>query len=134
MTSRDQSFWMWAEALELLQGAERRRGRFLTLEALRPVPCWEPSVDLYEDGEVLRLLVALPGVSARQCEVVLGEDGLIVRGRRPMPKVSHRTAIRRLEIPYGPFERRIELPPGDYRLREQFLEDGCLVLVLHRLS
>jgi HSP20 family protein len=125
---------MWAEALDLLQGAEQVQRRFFSLESLQAVPCWEPAVDLYEIGEELRLLVALPGVSSRQCEVVLDDDGLVVRGQRPMPSVLQRAAIHRLEIPYGRFERRIPLPPGNYRLQEQFLEDGCLVLVLRRFQ
>ena len=125
---------MWAEALDLLQGAEQLQIRSFPLERLQSVACWEPAVDLYEDGEELRLLVALPGVSSRQCEVVLDDAGLVVRGQRPMPSVLQRAAIHRIEIPYGRFERRIPLPPGSYRLHEQFLEDGCLVLALRRLQ
>ena len=134
MRSRDPSFWMWAEALDLLQGVEQLRRRFFTVETLPCFPCWQPAVDLYESGDELRLLVALPGVSSRQCEVVLDEAGLVVRGQRPMPSVLHRAAIHRLEIPYGRFERRISLPPGNYRLHEQLLENGCLMLVLRPLQ
>ena len=133
MRSRDRRFWAWAEALDLLQGCERLPRRFFTLESLHSVPCWEPSIDLYENGDELSVLVALPGVSSRQVEVVLNDTGLVVRGERPMPSACQRAAIHRLEIPYGRFERRIVLPPGNYRLHEQFLEDGCLVLVLHHL-
>jgi HSP20 family protein len=125
---------MWAEALDLLQGAEAPQRRFFSLEAVHSLPCWEPAVDLYENGEELRLLVALPGVSAHQCEVVLDDSGLVVRGQRPIPSILHGAAIHRLEIPYGRFERRIALPPGNYRLHEQCLEDGCLVLVLRHLQ
>ncbi len=124
---------MWAEALDLLQGGERLQRRFFALESLQSVPCWEPSVDLYENGDELRLLVALPGVHSRQIEVVLDEAGLVVRGTRPIPQALRRATIHRLEIPYGRFERWIALPPGNYRLHEQFLEDGCLVLVLRHL-
>ena len=125
---------MWAEAFDLLQGAEQLQRRFFTLESRHSVPSWEPSVDLFENGDELRLLVALPGVNSRQVEVVLDEAGLLVRGQRPLPPAFHRAAIHRLEIPYGRFERRISLPPGDFQLHEQFLEDGCLVLVLHPIE
>ena len=60
------------------------------------------------------------------------EAGLVVRGERPMPSVCQRAAIHRLEIPYGRFERRIALPPGSYRLHEQLLEDGFLIVVLRQ--
>lgn len=105
---------MWAEAFDLLQGAEQLQRRFFTLESLHSVPSLEPSVDLFENGDELRLLVALPGVNSRQVEVVLDEAGLLVRGQRPLPPAFHRAAIHRLEIPYGRFERRISLPPGDF--------------------
>ena len=78
------------------------------------------------------MLVALPGVNSRQVEVVLDETELVVRGERPMPSTSHRTAIHRLEIPYGKFERRVALPLGEFRVHQQFLEDGCLLLVLRQ--
>ena len=134
MRADDRRLWMWAEALDLLQGGERWQHRVLACENLQSVPCWEPAVDLYENSDELRLLVALPGVDSRQIEVVLDEAGLVVRGRRPIPQALRRAMIHRLEIPYGQFERWIALPPGSYRLHEQFLEDGCLVLVLRHLQ
>ncbi|HMV05797.1 MAG TPA: Hsp20/alpha crystallin family protein [Accumulibacter sp.] len=133
MRSREGVFVAWAEALELLQGAERLQHRFVSLRAQWTGPCWEPAVDLYEEADELRLLVSLPGVSPCQIEVALDEAGLLVRGERPRPCASPGTAIRRLEIPYGRFERRVPLPPGRYRLVQQSLADGCLLLVLrHR--
>lgn len=132
MRQRDPRFWVWAESLAILHGAERLQHRFSALAGPQSVPCWEPSVDMYEDGDELLLLIALPGVSARNVEVIFEGSRLIVRGSRPMPETFYRATIHRLEIPYGKFERRIPLP-ADFLLREQFLEDGCLALVLHRL-
>ena len=133
MKSLDPRFWAWAETQELLRNAERLRSRFFALESLQAVPCWEPSVDVYQQGNELRLVVALPGVGARQTEVSLEERGLIVRGERPIPPALQRAAIHRMEIPYGRFERRIPLPAGTFRLQKQYFEEGCLVLILHNL-
>jgi HSP20 family molecular chaperone IbpA len=133
MSARNQRFWVLSEALELLKGAERVQRRFIALDALKSLPCWEPPVDMYERDDELRLLVALPGVNARMIEVLLDTSGIVVRGKRPMPTALARVEIHRLEIPYGRFERRLALPPGNFRLHDQFLEDGCLVLVLRRL-
>lgn len=133
MRSGDSRLWVWAEALQLLRGAEQRQRQFFTVVNPQAVPCWEPLVDAYQQDNELKLIVALPGVSAAQIEVVLEENGLVVRGQRPMPGGLHRAAIHRLEIPYGRFERRIALPPGSFQLHEQFVEDGCLALVLRRL-
>lgn len=125
---------MWAEALELLQDAERLQRQFFRVGVLQGAPCWEPPVDLYESGDELRLLVALPGVKPHQLEVVLAPSLIIVRGERSLPANSHRAAIHRLEIPYGRFERRIALPAGEFEPVDQRLEQGCLVLELRRVS
>ena len=125
---------MWAEALELLQSAERLQRQFFQVGVAQGAPCWEPPVDLYENGDELRLLVALPGVTPQQVEVVLTPTLIIVRGERSLPTNSRRAAIRRLEIPYGRFERRIALPAGRFELLDRRLEHGCLLLELRRLT
>lgn len=125
---------MWAEAMELLQDAERLQRQFFRIGVLQGAPCWEPPVDLYEYGNELKLLVALPGVTPQQLEVVLAPGLIIVRGERSLPANSRRAAIHRLEIPYGRFERRVALPPGQFELTDRQLEHGCLVLDLRRLT
>ncbi len=125
---------MWAEALELLQDAERLQRQFFQVGVLQGTPCWEPPVDLYENGDELWLQVALPGVTPQQLQVVLTPTLVVVRGERSLPTNSRRAAIHRLEIPYGQFERRIALPAGEFELIDQRLEHGCLVLGLRRLT
>jgi len=134
MRVRDPAMWMWAEALELLQDAERLQRQFFRLGAHQGAPCWEPPVDLYESGDELRLLVALPGVTPQQLEVVLAPGLILVQGERSLPTNARRAAIHRLEIPYGRFERHIALPAGQFELIDQRLEHGCLVLQLRRLT
>ena len=131
---RDPGTWMWAEALEILQDAQRLQRQFFRIGAFEGAPCWEPPVDLYENGNELRLLVALPGVKPQQVEVVLAPGLIIVRGERSLPTNSHRATIHRLEIPYGRFERRIALPAGEFEPVGQRLEQGCLVLELRRAT
>ena len=134
MRARDPATWMWAEAVELLQDAERLQRQFFQLGVRQGAPCWEPPVDLYQNGDELRLLVALPGVTPQQLEVVLAPSLILVRGERSLPANFRRAAIHRLEIPYGQFERRIALPSGAFELIDQRLEHGCLVLTLRCLS
>lgn len=130
---RNTGFWIWTEALDLLRNAERLQQRFVARDTLHRVPCWEPAVDMYEQGDELTLCIALPGVNPRQFEVIIDAAGLVIHGRRPIPSALQGAAIHRLEIPYGRFERRIALPAGNFRMHRQFFEDGCLVLVLHQL-
>ncbi len=134
MRARDPRSWMWAEALELLQDAERLQRQFFQVGAVRGAPSWEPPVDLYETGDELRLLVALPGVTPQQLEVAFAPSLIIVRGERSLPTHSRRAAIHRLEIPYGQFERRVALPSGQFELIDRRLEHGCLVLTLRRIA
>lgn len=134
MQLRDPGSWMWAEALEMLHDAERLQRQFFRIGTLQRAPCWEPPVDLYESGDELTLLVALPGVTPQQLEVVLAPNLIIVRGERSLPANSRHATIHRLEIPYGQFERRISLSADRYELVDQRLEHGCLALTLRHLT
>jgi HSP20 family molecular chaperone IbpA len=124
---------MWAEACELLERAERLNRQFFRPRAANaPRPSWEPPVDVLETEGELWILVALPGVGADRVEVVVDDGALVVAGERPMPGRMHAGVIRRLEIPYGYFERRIELPRGRFEVMRRELADGCLVLGLRK--
>ena len=134
MRSRDPRTWMWAEALDLLQSAERLQRQFFQLGTTQGAPSWEPPIDLYETGNELWILVALPGVTAEQLEVAIDGAVIVVSGERPLPMGNRGAAIHRLEIPYGRFQRRINLPAGRFQILERKLEHGCLVLCLQRIE
>lgn len=134
MTLRNPIDSIWADALQLLDQAERLQRRYCRLRITsRRGPCWEPPADIFETEKELTIAIALPGVAPEQVEIVIDCGVLLVVGERPMP--SHRmVAVRRLEIPYGRFERRIDLPPGHYEIGERELENGCLFLNLRKLD
>lgn len=126
--------FMWEEACDLIDRAERLQRRFFQ-RARSPLgrPAWEPPIDIFETPHALAVMVAMPGVSAQQVQVLLDTGALVVRGERSLPELVARGYIRRLEIPHGRFERRIDLPPGHYELYQQELQHGCLVLMLRKL-
>jgi HSP20 family protein len=125
---------MWAEACELIAEAERlRRQAFVPARSLAKEPVWEPPADVLETEHELSIQVALPGVAPDQLKVVIDGGTLIVAAVRPMPGQSRTTMIRRLEIPYGLFERHIELPAGRFEIGRRELADGCLLLTLLKL-
>jgi HSP20 family molecular chaperone IbpA len=131
--SRDPSDWMFGEALELLRRAEQLQSQFFRFGSSAGAR-WEPPVDVYErDGE-FRILVALPGVDPNHVEVLVENGTLVIHGARPLPQESQAATIRRLEIPHGRFERRIAMPPGEYRLSAKHLENGCLLVRLARVE
>ncbi len=93
---------------------------------------WEPPVDVFEDARELIVVVALPGVAPAAVAVSYEAGTLVVRADRQMPFAVSRRAVRRLEIPYGRFERRIALPDGRYELGASECIDGCLILRLQK--
>lgn len=135
MAFRDPTAWMWEEALELLESAERLQRQFFHLQASgRPRPTWGPPVDMFELEDRLVVVAALPGVRAEEVEVLLDAPLLVIRGQRPLPALGRSAAIRRLEIPHGHFERQFELPAGRYEMRGLAMDEGCLTFTLLRLQ
>ena len=126
---------MWAEALDMIEEANRLQRRFFEV-SVRPdaTPKWEPPVDIFESADELWLFYALPGVTAEQVAVGLEGAELVVRGERQLPPVAHTTSIRRLELPHGRFERRVALPAGRYDLIARSVDHGCLVIGLRRIA
>lgn len=132
--SRDPSSWMWAEAVELIQQAERLHRQFFQFGVSSArAPAWQPPLDIFETDQGLRILIALPGVPPGQIQVAIDGDTLIISGNRPLPPSARTAMIHRLEIPHGRFERRIELPSGRFEFDEQELAHGCLTLSLRKL-
>ena len=134
MLSRDLSVWMWSEARDALDRAERLQRRFFALAASQRAHVWEPPADVLETDDALYITVALPGVEPRDVEADFADDALVVSCTRRLPRETQVAAIRRLEIPYGRFERRIPVPPGRYALMRRHVENGCLAVHLRKLA
>lgn len=134
MRHHDARAWMLAEAMELLQGAERLQRQFFQLGPDRESPSWEPPVDMYVNDREVGLLIALPGVAPERLEITLEEQAIVVFGERSFGTSAGRGSILRMEIPYGRFQRRILLPYGSFRLTDMLLENGCLKITLERLK
>jgi HSP20 family protein len=132
---------MWSEALAVLERAERLQRQFFApphaAHGSSPaVPSWEPPVDVVETGDAVVVHVALPGVSPDSVMLVADAGGITVSALRAFPCREQGAHIHRVEIPYGRFERRIDLPLADpyapLELAAKALEDGVLTLVFRR--
>ena len=133
MSSRNPTRWMWAQACDLLDQAERMHRQFFQLGASgRTRAVWEPPVDVFEDEHEIIIVVALPGVLAGSVEVTTESGTLVVRAESRIPFAGSRGAVRRLEIPYGYFERRIQLPEVRLEAGTREFMDGCLILRLRK--
>jgi HSP20 family protein len=125
--------WMWLQALELTDEAERLRRRFVRyLGPGTDAVTWEPPVDIHETPDGFLLVFAMPGVASEDVEIHLERTALTVSARRP-PRATHRDAlIRRLEIPYGRFVRQITLSGSALRIEDTRYLNGCLEVRLAR--
>jgi HSP20 family protein len=133
MSFRNPSRTMWARALKLLEQSDRLHRQFFHLGGSNERgPFWEPPVDVFDTDRELTILVALPGVNPSEVEVLIDDGVVYVIGERRF-SVSANSVIRRLEIPYGRFERRIGLPPGHFEVGERMLVNGNLRLSLRKL-
>lgn len=135
MSSRDDPVKsMWTDALALLERADRMHRQYFQLStAQNRGPVWEPPVDIFETEHELLMVVALPGVTADSVRIVIDGGELFVIADRPLPALP-RAIVRRLEVPYGRFERHIDLPPGLFEVVRRDLVNGCLLLNLRKLE
>jgi HSP20 family protein len=133
MPIRDLESWMWAEACEMIDRADRLHRQFFRPSTGQSRPTtWEPPVDVYETRNGFKIVLALPGVAFEHLQVVLEEGYLVISGQRHLP-ISAETVIRRLEIPYGRFERTIKLPLGHFEMGNRELVNGCLLITLRKI-
>jgi HSP20 family molecular chaperone IbpA len=91
-------------------------------------------VDVVETAADVQVAVALPGVARESVDIELNGCNLCVSAARALPGGGADAVIRRLEIPHGRFERRIQLPALALRLVESRLSGGCLYLTLQKLG
>ena len=134
MKFRDPAGPMWSQALKMLEQADQLHRHFFQLGKPKPSgPVWEPPVDILETGRYLLIQIALPGVNSSEVTVVTENNTIHIVGERQIA-ISPDTVIRRLEIPYGRFEKQISLPNGHYQISENSLKNGCLRLVLSKLG
>src|SRR5512144_3040401 len=106
--------WMWSDACDMLERAERLRRQFFRLrsEHGQSLPAWEPPVDVFECETALVILIALPGVEPGDVGVLIEGETVIVTGSRPLQKMANGFLTHRLEIPHG---RRAKATVGSGR-------------------
>ena len=120
----------------MLDEAERLHRRFFRLTASAHArPVWEPPVDVFEDDREIIIVAALPGVAPERVDVALDQTGtMLIRAESRIPFGGPGCEVHRLEIPYGYFERRIQLPAGRYELGSRQFVDGCLTFTMRKLK
>ena len=135
MSTGDPRNWMWSEALQMLARAERLQREVFNPPgpSRRAAISWEPPVDVLETNEAVLVLVALPGVDAKQVQLVIHNGVLLIAGERVLPPELRTAVIHRIELPQGRFERQVPLPAGVYEQPTSAVSDGCLIVRLPKV-
>lgn len=95
---------------------------------------WAPPVDVYETDDLAVVLIELAGVQKDEIRIEVEQDHLMLRGVRRPPYRGVQRTFYALEVPYGAFERVIQLPFAvDAAAAEASYRDGFLEIVLPRL-
>jgi HSP20 family molecular chaperone IbpA len=132
MATADPRRWMWTEACAMIERAEQLHRQFFLPDLASARVGWEPPIDILGTDAEFSIFVALPGVEPQDIEISIEQDLLTVAGKRDLPAASRGSAIHRLEIPHGRFERRIRLPHARWALDRSTLANGCLFVSLTR--
>ena len=96
---------------------------------------WDPSIDLVDDGEKLRVLVELPGVEPEDVKVAIRGRVLTIRGTKK-GRVRAREGVRFfcMERYFGAFVKSVSLPrPVNNREAKTILKNGLLEVILPRV-
>jgi HSP20 family protein len=100
-----------------------------------PASGWDPSVDVVDDGERIRVLFELPGVDPADVKVTVRGRVVTVRGNkrgRKRPREGLRFFC--MERYFGTFVKSVPLPrPVNARQAKSKLSGGLLEVVLPRV-
>jgi HSP20 family protein len=100
-----------------------------------PASAWDPSVDIVDDGERIRILFELPGIEAGDLKLTIRGRVLTVRGNK-RGKTRPREGLRFycMERYFGSFLKSVPLPrPVNSRQAKTRLSRGLLEVVLPRV-
>ena len=92
---------------------------------------WKPLTDVYETDEEIVIVMDIAGISVQEIKLSLVKNILIIRGIRREQVGRRKRHFHKMEIDFGPFERRIEMPaPVDSERTEANYLHGFLEIHL----
>lgn len=100
-------------------------------EAPMSTTAWNPAVDIFETDNNVVIKAELPGMNAKDIDVKLENNVLMLKGERHFEKETKEENYHRVEREYGVFSRSFSLPTavnGDKVTAEY--KDGVLTILL----
>lgn len=90
---------------------------------------FQPRIDVTDEGDALRIVAELPGMTRDDVELELIDDMLIIGGDKRFESTSEEQGCYRVERSFGRFQRAVPLPSGiDLDRVEARFENGALTL------
>ncbi len=90
---------------------------------------FQPRIDVTDEGDALRIVAELPGMTRDDVELEVIDDMLIVSGDKRFESTSEEQGCYRVERSFGHFQRAVPLPAGiDLDRAEARFENGVLTL------
>ena len=74
--------------------------------------CWKPPTDVYETETDFVVILELAQMKSEEVSITYQDGVLLIRGVRKAVPPTERRRYHKMEINYGPFERKIAIP-GD---------------------
>ncbi|MFB2877640.1 Hsp20/alpha crystallin family protein [Floridanema aerugineum] len=71
---------------------------------------WKPAVELQDNGDNLTLKAELPGLEAKDLDISVLRDSVVIRGEHRYENKTEDKGFFRSEFRYGKFERVVGLP------------------------
>ena len=104
--------------------------------AMRPEAVWRPEVDVYQTKANVIVCIELAGVPKDSIDMSMRGDVLIVSGvRKEKGTSTEKRSYHKMEISFGPFERKIHLPchcdSGGAKVEEH---SGMIKITLPKLA
>ena len=96
---------------------------------------WHPPIDIFEEEEVYRIKVDLPGVEEEKINVNVSDRILIIAGERPFQKDIENSRVQTCERPQGTFIRKVEFFEhlDEENIKKQF-DNGVLTIIVKKTS
>src|SRR5688572_10888717 len=110
-----------------------RMGNFLGRNRETPLSttAWNPAVDIFENDNEIVIKAELPGLNAKDIELKIENNILMLKGERRFEKETKEENYHRVEREYGTFSRAFSLPvavDGEKVIAEY--KDGVLKVLL----
>ncbi|OKH33050.1 hypothetical protein NIES2119_24450 [[Phormidium ambiguum] IAM M-71] len=96
---------------------------------------WKPAVELQDNGDNLSLKAELPGVEAKDLDISVLRDAVVIRGEHRYENKSETKGFFHSEFRYGKFERVVGLPVAvqNDKVKADFA-NGILTITLPKVE